>query len=173
MTDPREEDIRVWYPRLYRVALRMTGRHHDAVDYVQDAFARAIEKWHQFDQRSSRATWLHRILVNRICDAIRRQRKATMEPFDLWAVHHVVSDGRSPEDHAVDTEQAQRLHQAIARLPEELRQALVATVLDGYSYREAAELLNVPQGTVGSRVFKARERLQAELPEMFEVTRHG
>jgi RNA polymerase sigma-70 factor, ECF subfamily len=157
---PSEEEIVRWYPRLFRTALRLTGSTEDAADLTQQAFCQAIDKWKAFDGASQPTTWLHQILVNCVRDWARRRAVRATEPVDQWDVVPLVHNAPSQHDDLERREQLGSLRQAVETLTPPLRQALVITVLDGYSYQEAAEMLNVPPGTIASRVHQAREQLR-------------
>jgi len=159
---PSDEQIARWYPRLYRTALRMTGSAEEAADLTQEAFCRALAGWDRFDGRALPTTWLHRVLVNCVRNARRGPRRSG-EPLEEWSLAADPS-GRPPEQ-AERAEALRRLRRAMGGLPATLRGALVATALDGYTYREAAELLAVPVGTIASRVHEARKLLRAAMRE--------
>ena len=104
--------------------------------------------------RSQVGTWLHRIVVNCVLDLRRARSRGASSNFDEWSLVPAPSaDGRTDERLA-------ELRRAIESLPETLRFAFVATVIDGYSYKEAAEMLGVAGGTVGSRVCEARRLIR-------------
>ena len=164
MTRPSDEQVRQWYPRLYRTALRMTGSHEDASDLTQQAFLKAIGNWDSFNGRALPTTWLHRILVNCVTDFWRRRNSGPVQNVDEWSMT-MVECGKAKQ---LENEEPMRhLRQAIDELPETLRSAFVATVMDGYTYQEAAGLLDVPVGTVGSRVHEARKHIGAVMRRLF------
>jgi len=159
---PSEDEIAAWYPRLLRTALRLTGSPDDASDLTQQAFCRAIGAWDSFDGAAQPTTWLHRILVNGIRDWARRRAVRSVEQLDEW---DLVPARTTPAENAdvEGREELASLRRAVDGLSPPLRQAVVATLIDGYSYQEAADLLNVPRGTVASRVHEARAQLRAVL----------
>jgi RNA polymerase sigma-70 factor, ECF subfamily len=159
-----------WYRRLYRTALRLTGNEQDAADLTQQALCDAVEKWDGFRGQSSPMTWLHRILTNRIRDWARRESVRRAEPLDEWEALPIGDGHAGPADRAGEREQLARLRLAIGGLSQPLRAAFVATVLDGYSHREAADILDVPLGTVASRVSAARSRIEQEMHKAFPET---
>lgn len=140
----------------------MTGNAADAADAAQEAFFKALTAWDQFDGKAQPTTWLHRILVNCIRDRFRRDAVRPKTTLDEWAL--VAAESRPPDSPNQDDRLA-RLRRAIDDLPEKLRSAFVATMLDGYSYQQTAELLSLPVGTVASRVHAARRRLRAIVQE--------
>ena len=166
MAKPTDEQIANWYPRLYRTALRMTGSLEEAADLTQQAVLRAMNKWETFNGRASRATWVFRILVNCVQDWRRRQSRVPGPLPDEFALADAAP---GPSGEASRQEELQGLRRAIQGLPADLRAALVLTVLDGYTYDEAAEMLGVPLGTVAFRVHESRELLKAALRPSSEV----
>ncbi|MCY2930760.1 MAG: RNA polymerase sigma factor [Planctomycetota bacterium] len=162
-----EKKIAAWYPVLFRTALRLTGSVTDAADLTQQAFCRAIEHWDSFQHNCSPLTWMYRILVNGMKDWSRRETTRRAAPLDEWAPLIEDPDGPGVPETAARNEQLMILRKAIGALAQPMRQAFVATVLDGYSYREAAELLGVPVGTVASRVNAARTELSQTMRQRF------
>jgi RNA polymerase sigma-70 factor, ECF subfamily len=157
-----ERDIANWYPRLYRTALRLTGSEHDAADLTQQAFCKALNNWHRFEVRSSRLTWLHAILVNAARDHFRSRKVRQTESLDEWALPD--TDGPLTGAELVERgEELGELRKAIETLSPTVRGTFVATVLDGYSYEQASEMLGVPVGTVSSRVHQARQELRVSM----------
>lgn len=156
---PSAEQIERWYPRLFRTALRLTGNPHDASDLAQQAFCKALDNWEKFDHQSLRTTWLHSILRNCASDWARRRAVRATVPLDEWALVAVPDERSSAADRLEKQEQWEQVRKVIAELSEPLRRAFVATVMDGYTYLEAAELLGVPVGTVASRVSAARKEI--------------
>jgi len=162
---PSNEDVVRWYPRLFRTALRMTGRAERAADLTQEALYKALRSWDRFDGRAKASVWLHRILVNCVRDWARRQSLRNAETLNPWALAD--QDVPEADDRLHQKEQLAYMRQAIRSLPEVLRTAFIATVLDGYTYRETSELLSVPIGTVASRVHEARKQVRAAMRRRF------
>lgn len=160
MAKPTDDQIEAWYPRLFRTALRMTGNAADAADATQEAFCKALTAWDRFDGMALPTTWLHRILVNCIRDRFRRQAIQPKIVQDEWALVSAESSSQRSPGPADQDDCLDRLRMAIEDLPAKMRSAFAATVLDGYSYQEAADLLSLPVGTIASRVHAARRRLQ-------------
>jgi RNA polymerase sigma-70 factor, ECF subfamily len=160
---PSDEQISRWYPRLFRTALRLTGSAEDAADLTQQTFLLALDRWGQFDGRSLPTTWLHSVLINCVRDWTRRRAVRGTVQIDEWSLL-AIADGAHEGRAAMETrESLAALRQAIADLPDAVRHALVITVIDGYSYVEAARMLNEPVGTIASRVHDARGRLRSAL----------
>ena len=165
-----QAQIAKWYPRLFRTALRLTRNPEDAADVTQQTFHNALRNWDRFDGGALRTTWLHQILLNCVRDWSRRRSVRSAEPLDEWAVAAATSRDADPAETVERSEQADRLVDAINNLPTLVRQAFAATVLDGYTYQEAAELLGLPMGTVASRVHQARRRLTEAMRQAFPET---
>jgi RNA polymerase sigma-70 factor (ECF subfamily) len=160
---PSEHEIAAWYPRLFRTALRLTGSADDAADLTQQALVQALGAWDRFDGGALPTTWLHRILVNCVRDWSRRRAVRSAQPAGEWDLATVAADSPDGREQLEHREQLAALRRAIEALPVDFRTALVATVIDGYTYQEAAELFHAPVGTIASRVSQARVRLKAAM----------
>ena len=145
----------------------MTRSVEDAADLTQQAFCKALSSWDQFDGKGLPTTWLHSILVNCVRDWARRKSARGDESVDPWVLTIVADDGRQAGEQLHRKEVLAGLRREIDGLPDKLRHAFIAVVLDGYTYQEAAELLSVPIGTVGSRINDARGRLRAAMRREF------
>ena len=144
--------------QMYCLGLDLTGNHHDAEDLAQEVFVRAWKGLRTFRGDSAFRTWLHRVAIN----VVRTSQSRT----GRWRQMFTDSTDEAPDvpsrDEPVDAALARRqvIELALAALPEELRVAVTLRDLQGLDYREIAELLNVPIGTVESRIFRARQRLK-------------
>jgi RNA polymerase sigma-70 factor (ECF subfamily) len=156
--------------RAYNLALRTLGDPWDAADVSQDAFIKAFKNLDSFKGEARFGTWLHRIVVNAAYDHLRRQKS---EPMDSDILNDlsgpggpatVVATGREGIDPAVDG-LSDPLRNALMRLNEGFRFAVVLCDVLGFPYNEAAEILGVQEGTIKSRIFRAREALAATLTE--------
>lgn len=154
--------------RAYNLALRTLGDPWDAADVVQEAFIKAFKNLESFKGEARFGTWLHRIVVNAAYDHLRRHRP---EPMDSEVLDDlsgpsgpasVVATGRDGIDPAVDG-LSDPLRRALMGLNEGFRFAVVLCDLLGFPYNEAAEILGVQEGTIKSRIFRAREALAAAL----------
>jgi len=134
---------------------------------TQQAFYKALRQWARFDGSALATTWLHRILVNCVRDWARRRAVRAHLPIDEWALGLSDNPTTDAAHRADQRERLATLREAIRRLPDPLRCAFTATVLDGYTYQQAAELLSVPLGTVASRVYGARSQLATTMQELF------
>ncbi len=153
---------------VYRVALRLAGSEDQADDLVQETMLRAYRSWHQFTSGTNVRAWLLTILRHTFINEYRKTRRAgvTLEVSEveefrvLGDVQDVDPEGRF-FDQIIDEE----VLRAIDALPEEFREALVLSDVEDLSYAEIAKVLNVPIGTVKSRLFRARQALQQQLYE--------
>ncbi|KRE56071.1 RNA polymerase sigma factor SigM [Phycicoccus sp. Soil748] len=142
--------------RMWAVALRTTGNRELASDCVQDAFISAFRRAGSYRGEAAVTTWLHRIVVNACLDRLRRDKPTSQLP------ERELSDGRDAHS-SVDTRLDVR--EALDRLPEGQRLALVLVDMHGLSVAEAAAVLDVAEGTVKSRCSRGREALAAMLRE--------
>jgi RNA polymerase sigma-70 factor (ECF subfamily) len=154
--------------RAYYVALGLVGRHEDALDLSQEAFARAYKARHRLDPNGSFYAWLYQI-IRRLCFNFNRDRKLHREKLrqaEDWLVEqHTRVSSANPAKSAERTEDIRRVRDAMERLPDRDREILVLKEFEGLKYREIAELLGIPIGTVMSRLYSARKRLAAVLEE--------
>ena len=149
--------------RLWAVALRTTGDPEEAADALQDALISSYRRAGQFRGESAVTTWLHRIVVNASLDRLRRRsaRPAAPLPDDVEALPGaVVAD---PVDPMARREVQLMVTDALARLPEDQRAAVLLVDVEGYSVEEAAATLGIPEGTVKSRCFRGRAKLAKQL----------
>jgi RNA polymerase sigma-70 factor (ECF subfamily) len=153
--------------RLYNTVYRLVDNADDAQDVVQDTFLNAYQALENFKGESLFFTWLYRIAVNTAISRKRKQRVAIS--MDAWrqegrvAEPVDVSDYSRPE-HAVEkAERAHRIHQALSRLSPEHRAVLIMKDMEGQKYETMAEVLQVPIGTIRSRLHRARLELRGLL----------
>ena len=153
--------------RLFNTILHVTGNREEAEDVVQDAFFQAYTKLDSFRGNSSFFTWLYRIAFNL---AVTRQRRKKVEAAarkQREAAAGDLSDAdESPPERALREERASQLHAAINALSEEHRAILVLRELEECSYEQIAEILEMPVGTVRSRLHRSRLQLREKLHEM-------
>jgi RNA polymerase sigma-70 factor, ECF subfamily len=153
---------------LYRVALRLTGDAARAEDLVQDTMLKAYRSWRQYRPGTNAKGWLLTILRNTFINDYRR-RKLEPVAMDLEAVepHAIYRDIETADPEGAFFSQIvdEKVLQAIDALPPEFREVLVLSDMEGMRYAEIAEALQVPVGTVKSRLFRARRLLQAALYE--------
>ena len=161
------ELVRKYQDRLYNTMVHVTGCRDDAQDVVQDAFVQAFVKLDSFQQTSAFYTWLYRIAFN-VAISQRRRKKPTVSVEQTRQ-----QSGDEPSDHQAGPsdrlEQAERrrlVHEAIGRLSDEHRTVLVLREIDGCCYDTIVEILELPIGTVRSRLHRARLQLREELREV-------
>ncbi|GAA1347485.1 sigma-70 family RNA polymerase sigma factor [Falsarthrobacter nasiphocae] len=166
-----ERDALVYVDQLYSAALRMTRHPSDAEDLVQEAFAKAYSAFHQYRPGTNLKAWLYRILTNTYINLYRKKQR---EPYQTsgdelqdWqiaaAAEHTATGLKSAETEALDRLPASNVKDALASLSEDFRMAVYFVDVEGYSYKEAADILDVPIGTVMSRLHRGRKLLRAAL----------
>lgn len=152
----------------YRVAYRLLGREADALDAVQDGFVKALTHLDRFRGHSSFKTWLLRIVSNAALDLGRERRRnarVPQAPRDEPPDRYGPAGLPPPDAGLLRADLRAKLDAALARLPEPQRQTFVLHVEGGLSYREVAETLGISIGTVMSRLFYARQKLQTLLAD--------
>ena len=160
--DAFEQLVRDNEKRIYTLALRMTGSREDALDLAQDAFFQAWKALPTFQGESSFATWLYRLTSNAAIDYLRRQKKqrGDMSLDDEELGLDAVDTGPGPQDAAERTEVRSVVAAGLQELSEGHRQVLVLREIQGLSYEEIADVLEVDLGTVKSRISRARSALR-------------
>ena len=160
--------------RVYRLAYNVLRDREDAYDVAQEAFIRAYQALSSFRGQSAFYTWLFRITMNLAHDKA-RQRGAAGRAFGTERVTEeewertMPDQGEDPGAAAARGEQRARIAQALESLPEHHRAIIMLSDLEGLSYREIADVLNIPMGTVMSRLHNARKRLRAALGPLLAV----
>ena len=160
---------------LYSAALRMTRNAADAEDLVQETYLRAYRGFGGFEQGTNLKAWLYRILTNTYINQYRAKKRrfdetALDESEDLYLYRRLggleaVSAGRSAEDELMDWFTDAEVKGAIEALPEQFRMAVLLADVEGFAYKEIAEILDIPIGTVMSRLHRGRKALQKQLFE--------
>jgi RNA polymerase sigma-70 factor (ECF subfamily) len=156
---------------LYRGALRMTGKPAEAEDLVQETFLRAYRFRHQFQPGTNFKAWLFKIQTNIYRSRYRKQWNSPQSLDDteeFYLYQHLGPDNAAGEDPAADALDhlgVEEVRNAIEDLPPAYRAAVLLTDVEGFSYKETAEILDVPVGTVMSRLHRGRQRLQQKLYE--------
>jgi RNA polymerase sigma-70 factor (ECF subfamily) len=155
--------------RLYNSLVRVLGSAEDARDAVQDAFVQAFVKLETFRGSSAFYTWLYRIAFNQAMSHARRQRPTRSLDDERTDRGHEPVDSQPPPDARLDaSERAAQVHRALAALSAEYREVIVLREIDGCKYEQIAEILELPIGTVRSRLFRARLELRDRLAPMVE-----
>ena len=161
-----ERDVLPHMDLMYRVALRLTGDAASAEDLVQDTVLKAFRAWGSFRQGTNARGWLLTILRNTFINDYRRRRRApALVDIDVAEPQALVHEhgGSDPEGEFFHALVDERIVAAIDALPEEFREVVVLSDIEGLGYAQIAETLDVPVGTVKSRLSRARRQLQAVL----------
>jgi RNA polymerase sigma-70 factor (ECF subfamily) len=164
-----------YMPSLYSAALRMTRNPSDAEDLVQETYLRAYRGFGSFEQGTNLKAWLYRILtntfINRYRAAQRRPDETELEEVeDLYLYRRLggleaARAGRSAEDELLEGLTESEVKEALESLPEQFRMAVLLADVEGFAYKEIAEILDIPIGTVMSRLHRGRRALQKRLYE--------
>ncbi len=158
-----EELFNRYRNQVFSLAYRMTGNPSDAEDLCQEIFLQVMRKVGSFEGRSSFSTWLYRVAMNRSRDYLRRKKRSPEllsqegDPPERHEPHRATSGGL--ESVAISSEAQRLVQEALMELPVSLRAPLVLHELEGMQYQEVASLLQLPVGTVKSRIFRARIKL--------------
>ena len=165
-----ESDALVFTSQLYSAALRYTKNPHDAQDLVQDTYAKAFTSFHQFEPGTNLKAWLYRILTTTFINNYRKdQRRPLISGSELedWQIadasSHTSHLGKSAEDEVLENIADKDVKDALAAMPEEFRMAVYLSDVEGFSYKEIAEIMEVPTGTVMSRLHRGRKLLRESL----------
>jgi RNA polymerase sigma-70 factor (ECF subfamily) len=161
-----------WREKIRQLCIRMTGNIHSGDDLAQDVFARVFEKRRDFKGASKFSTWLWRIAVNRCYDELRRPvNRAKTESIDdesgTVVLDIIAPDAHTPSDALAAQEDAEFVRQALMQLPENYRTVLVLRHYENLKLREIADVLQLPEGTVCSRMAEALTQLTRLLEPTF------
>ncbi len=164
------ELVRDHTEQVYRLAYRLTGNKHDAEDLTQDVFVRVFKSIHSF-QPGTLEGWLHRITTNLFLDGARRKQKIRMDALSV-APDHVWGSSTGPEDLHLDAALDGDVGAALDSLNAEQRVAVVLCDIEGLSYEEIADVLDIKLGTVRSRIARGRAQLREALAHRAPVEGH-
>lgn len=169
------EEAMEFMPSLYSAALRMTRKPADAEDLVQETYLKAYRGFGGYQEGTNLKAWLYRILTNTFINQYRAKKRRPDEREldeveDLYLYRRLggleaAKAGRSAEDELMDFFTDTEVKDALEALPEQFRMAVLLADVEGFSYKEIAEILDIPIGTVMSRLHRGRKALQKQLYE--------
>ena len=177
MADPASfaEDAMPFMDQLYSTALRMTRNPADAEDLVQETFLKGYRAYERFEAGTNLRAWLFRILTNTYINSYRKKQRRPDETEldeveELFLYRRLAGRdggdfGRSAEDELFSHFTSDVVKDAIEELPEQYRMAVLLADVEGFAYKEIAEILDVPIGTVMSRIHRGRKKLEKQLYE--------
>ena len=166
-------------PALYTAALRMTRNAAEAEDLVQETYLKAYRAFGSFQQGTNLKAWLYKILTNTFINAYRSRRRRPEQTEiedveDLYLYRRLgglegATAGRSAEEEVLDHFTDSDVKEALESLPETFRMAVLLADVEGFSYREIADIMEIPIGTVMSRLYYARQKLRGYLAPLVKT----
>lgn len=164
-----EDIVELFKDKVFQICYRMLGNRHDAEEIAQEAFIRAYLNIQSFKQEHKFSTWLYRIATNLCIDRLRRKKPdyyldAEVSGTDgLTLYSQIPSKDRLPDVEVENMELQENIQQAIYRLPEKYRSVIILKYVEDLSLNEISEIMNLPLGTVKTRIHRGREALRKQL----------
>lgn len=167
-----EEVVQLFQNRIYHHCYRMIGNIHEAEDLAQEVFIRAYVNIHSFDNNRNFSTWIYRIATNLTIDRLRKRKpdyyldaeiKGT-EGLNMYS--QLAASERLPEDEVESLEFKSYIHQEILSLPPIYRSIIILRYIEEFSLNQISEILDIPLGTVKTRIHRGREALRKKLRDM-------
>lgn len=161
--------VDIYKDKLFHLSYRMLGNRHEAEDIAQEAFVRAYVNIHSYDQTKKFSTWIYRIATNLCIDRIRKKKPdyfldsevAGTDGLTLYS--QIATDEKGPEAAVESMEIQEVVQREILKLSDKYRVVIVLRYIDDLSIKEISELLNIPEGTVKTRIHRGREALRKQL----------
>lgn len=150
---------------LYKVMYRMVYNRDDAEDLVEEAFIKAFRSLKKFETGRPFYAWICRIAVNNAINYLRKEKRAQVQPLE-FVEHRLAAKKGDPVKMTAQKVLQEKIAASMARLPEDDRTILILRVDEEFSYEEISKILNIPRGTVMSRLARARQRLREIFREM-------
>lgn len=170
--DAYTEIVDLYQTRLYHVCYRMLGNKHEAEDITQEAFLRAFINLHTFDQKRKFSTWIFRIATNLCIDRIRKKKPdyhldaqvPGTDGLDMYS--QIAASEELPVEQLEKMEMQERIQYEISRLPDKYRSVIVLKYMEELSLQEISEILDLPLGTVKTRIHRGREALRKQMSQL-------
>lgn len=170
--DAYKEIVDLYQARLYQVCYRMLGNKHEAEDITQEAFLRAFINLHSFDQKRKFSTWIFRIATNLCIDRIRKKKPdyhldaqvPGTDGLDMYS--QIAASEELPVEQLEKMEMQERIQYEISRLPDKYRSVIVLKYMEELPLQEISEILDLPLGTVKTRIHRGREALRKQMSQL-------
>jgi RNA polymerase sigma-70 factor, ECF subfamily len=166
-----EEEALALSDQVYRVARHLVGSREEAEDLMQETYARAFRSWRSFQPGTNLRAWLLRILTNLNIDRGRRQQRTPdMQPLEegdyfLYNKLEAATDGDTDEEHVLERLSQNDVVSALSEVPHDFRDVVVLVDIGDFTYADAAQILDIPIGTVMSRLHRGRRILKKTMAE--------